>query len=568
MRISKIVIRNFRSIRELELEVPQICALVGPNNAGKTNILQAINRVLGKDWVSVTSFSEDDVYGRDPANDFEISVSFDPPIPYAKLKNTDSVNIQTVCFSYTRYKATAQKGQRRLDQSCLDSKGKQPMVVGKQPKKGEAHQYEPVVGIPGDVREAIPLIYIGTHRALKDQLPGARYSLLRQLLEDIDRDFRDPKHEVSVVRADGTTASLSREARFRELMGEAMNMLRTTEFDRLETAIKSNALKQLGLDAIADADKLDFFFSPFDSMDFYRSLDLLVQEGTLRISATEMGEGVQNALVLSILQAFEQRRKKGAILLIEEPEMFLHPQKQRSLYRTLGEIGKTNQVIYTTHSPHFVTVPDYQDVVLVRRPSDGTRTRRSDLPPDAKRREKLIKELDSARNEMFFATRVLFVEGPTEKLALPEYATRLGLDLDLDGATIVEVGGKRNLPAFAEIAKSFEIPVGVLFDSDSSDFKDAPDEEKEFNAALKALEQPGGLVRVWELSRNFEDYLKRAWGENRYQQECARYPKTGKPTRARLFAADATLSIPEPLPEVLYWLCGRAMPIEASTPPT
>jgi predicted ATP-dependent endonuclease of OLD family len=36
------------------------------------------------------------------------------------------------------------------------------------------------------------------------------------------------------------------------------------------------------------------------------------------------GEGIQNAIVLAILKAFEERRKQGA-LLMEEPEMFLHP---------------------------------------------------------------------------------------------------------------------------------------------------------------------------------------------------------------------------------------------------
>jgi predicted ATP-dependent endonuclease of OLD family len=77
--------------------------------------------------------------------------------------------------------------------------------------------------------------------------------------------------------------------------------------------------------------------------------------------------------------------------------------------------------------------------------------RRSNLPADPKRRE--TREGNGPeRSELFFASRVLFVEGDTEKLALPEYAKRLGLDLDRVGATIVEVGGKRNLREFAEIA--------------------------------------------------------------------------------------------------------------------
>ncbi|MEA3069114.1 MAG: putative ATP-dependent endonuclease of the family [Alphaproteobacteria bacterium] len=47
MKISKLRIQNFRSIENLEFDVPEVCALVGTNNAGKTNILEAIRRVLG-----------------------------------------------------------------------------------------------------------------------------------------------------------------------------------------------------------------------------------------------------------------------------------------------------------------------------------------------------------------------------------------------------------------------------------------------------------------------------------------------------------------------------------------
>src|SRR5690606_8046977 len=127
------------------------------------------------------------------------------------------------------------------------------------------------------------------------------------------------------------------------------------------------------------------------------------------------GSGMQNALVLAILKTFEERKKQGAILLIEEPEMFLHPQMQRSLYKTLREIAETNQVIYTTHSPHFVSVPNYNEVGLVRRASEGTTVRLSNAPTSLKLQEKLRKELDPERNELFFASRLLLVEGDTEK---------------------------------------------------------------------------------------------------------------------------------------------------------
>ena len=265
-------------------------------------------------------------------------------------------------------------------------------VVSKAPKKGEQQQYLPLVNVPSELRESVPLIFIGTSRAINDQLPSARNSLLRQLLEDVNRDFNDPSQTVEITRG-GKTETVTRAEYFGSLMERVLAVLHTSQFDELERSIKSNALKQLGFDPETEQDRLDFYFAPFESMDFYRLLELRVREFGTSIRATELGEGFQNALVLSILQAFEERKRKGAILLIEEPEIFLHPQMQRSLYKTIRQIGKTNQVIYTTHSPHFVSIPEYDEVLMTRKGTDGTNVRKSTLPATEKRREKFLKEI-------------------------------------------------------------------------------------------------------------------------------------------------------------------------------
>jgi putative ATP-dependent endonuclease of OLD family len=484
---------------------------------------------------------EDDVYLRDAELDINIECSFDPPIEYRKLKEADAVQIGTMQFLYTRYKRGPQAGTRRLEQACFDERGKQPPVMTgyANTKRGTPPRFEPLIGIPQDVREAVPLIYIGTDRSL------------RRIFEDINKDFQNPGNKVLVRDREGNEREVARTERLGQLLQLVMNLLRTDEFKRVEASIKRNALEQLGLDA--DADAIDLYFTPMSSMDFYKNLDLVIKDHGFSISATEVGEGFQNAIVLAVLRAFEETKRQGAILLIEEPEMFLHPQMQRSLYKTLRKIGKTNQVIYTTHSPHFVSVPDYRDVLLVRRSGEGSYVIQSSLAVDNKRREKLLKELDPERSELFFARRLLLVEGDTEKLSYPAYAAKLKLDLDRAGATIVEVGGKRNLKDFAELAISFQIPVGIVYDKDTSNFKDK-DEEAEYNDMLDGFETDDGSVRAWQIDRKHEDAVRRAVGEEKYQELSQRYPNYTNATRQRLIAADPEMPLPKEFAEILQWL--------------
>lgn len=551
MRIRKVYIQGFRSIKEsLELNLEQVNALIGANNCGKSNILSAIYRVLGRDWVTKNTFFENDVYNEDYDTDITIDFEFDEPFQYEQYVGIP-IEIPKVRFFYTRYKKGENLGERRLEKQCLQLNDNPVYGFKSRPKKGEQPQMVPFTTIPQELQEAFPVIFIGTDRNLKNQLPSSRNSILGTLMKDINVDFENPVNLIEVGKP-GSGKMIPRIERFKQAIDEAIRTLRTDEFIALEKAIKDNALKQLGFNPETETDKLDLYFNPLSSLEFYKSLEIFVKEHEYNINATELGAGFQNAIVLAILKAFEDRKKQGALFLIEEPEMYLHPQMQRSLYKTIRQIGETNQVIYITHSPHFVTIPEFNEIVIVSKNNNGTHIKKSTLQTSDALKNKFRKELDPERNEMFFAKKLLVVEGDTEKMAFPEFAKRLEIDFDGVGSTIIEVGGKRNLIDFVDLALSFEIPVGLVYDTDSSDFnKEEKDEETKYNELLNSYATKG--VQVFVFEKNYEDECKKFYTEKTYQEHCQKFGRN-KTLRARLMAQDETIPIPDFVKPIIGWL--------------
>jgi hypothetical protein len=159
----------------------------------------------------------------------------------------------------------------------------------------------------------------------------------------------------------------------------------------------------------------------------------------------------------------------GEILLIEEPELLLTPQAQRYLYGLLRRFADAgNQVVYSTWSPSFVDAAHHEEIVRLDPRAGGTVVRRTDpgtlSDPE---RVRIQAEFDHERSEMFFAEKVVLVEGQTERLSLPFIFRAMGHDPDAEGIAIVEMGGKGNLPLAARLLVQLAIPFVVVFDGDS-----------------------------------------------------------------------------------------------------
>jgi CRISPR-associated exonuclease Cas4 len=241
-------------------------------------------------------------------------------------------------------------------------------------------------------------------------------------------------------------------------------------------------------------------------------------DDSLPTSIDAKGHGLQRALIFAYIRAYakfigETEISEGRgplfgnfILAIEEPELYLHPNGQRKMFNVLEEICKTDQVILCTHSNFFVNMHNYNNIVIVKRDNNGPTGAcqyvgdifEAEEDDSKKRLRKVFRCLslfDLSRSEMFFAKKVIIVEGDTEKFIIPFCASELaGLDkkydLTANNICVVESGGKNNIHIFMRVLNKFEIPYVVLHDVDPISFpEDKPSKTDKETAELNIFKE-------------------------------------------------------------------------------
>jgi hypothetical protein len=236
----------------------------------------------------------------------------------------------------------------------------------------------------------------------------------------------------------------------------------------------------------------------------------------------------------------------GVVFAIEEPELFLVPQAHRYLRRLIRHLAERgNQVFFTTHAPGLLSVAALDEVNLVNRDELGVTTVERLRAIDVNDEFRAMCEFDSERAELFVSRAAILVEGMTEKIALPFVFHALGHDADREQISIVECGGKANLPLFIEICKRARVPCVVVHDSDLRSGREPLDSEVKLNARIR---RGAGARRTIVLEPDFEGVI-------------GFHSRDHKPDRARRHLARARPNeLPEPLVRAVTLALSSANP--------
>jgi predicted ATP-dependent endonuclease of OLD family len=232
---------------------------------------------------------------------------------------------------------------------------------------------------------------------------------------------------------------------------------------------------------------------------------------------------------------------RGVVLLVEEPELYLGPQGQRYLYRMLRRFVEAgNQVVYSTHAPTFLNAARLDEVVFVERlEAMGTRVARA-APLTAEKDFRVLSEFDAERSELLLARAALLVEGLTEKLAFPFVFAALGYDADQEGITIVECGGKANIPLFARVCAAAGVPCVAVHDRDARPGRRPRLSERVNNALVR---EAVGTERTIVVEPDFEGLVHLPGGSRKPEQAWHRFASLRGPQMPEPLTRAAHLAV-------------------------
>jgi len=187
---------------------------------------------------------------------------------------------------------------------------------------------------------------------------------------------------------------------------------------------------------------------------------------------SESGSGIQSGVLLA-LHRLEQQATSNPnvqyILAIEEPEAFLHPQKQKELYQDILQAKSANlRIIVTTHSPYIISETKFSQLGLVRKEGEHSSLYVPEI--SSKRDEEIFDAYsDEINAALFFAEKIIIVEGESDARVI-KTLLRKHLGAKHHRISIISSSGNKNFSPYLKMIKAWsaaKIPHLVITDFDS-----------------------------------------------------------------------------------------------------
>jgi putative ATP-dependent endonuclease of OLD family len=547
MRISRFVVENYRSIRHQEIALDPLTAFVGRNGAGKSTVLHAIELF----YSTSAPIEAEDYYGKDPAAPIMISVTyaglsrkekdeFAPYMSHDELTVKKVITLTEGTCSQKYYGSTRQhpdfapiralagkRDQMNAWNSLVES-GRLPEVGARVKRSDEIepqmleyesghsdqlvlieneHQFFGPTNIGGGkLDNYTKFVMVPAVREAQDEV-ATRKGSIYQLLDMIVRRQVENRKDVIEFRQE-----------FERRIREVYSSDNLTELPALAGEIsKTLATYAPGVRLLLDWDD-----PALPALPLPNALASLEEDG-FQTDIKRKGHGLQRALILTLLQylagakpavepvppaqeveagSVEQVASPDLILAIEEPELYQHPLRSRFLCDVLYQLSLSwqhdsaprNQVLYTTHSPYFISLDRFDSVRRVIKASaesgkacseqacihsftlgDAAKEAARTAGPSAASSFTATGFLSRARtvmntivNEGFFADVVLVVEGNTEHALFWRLQEILGKQWHRKGIAVVPAFGKNNVDRPVIIFRGLKIPTYFVFDGDSS----------------------------------------------------------------------------------------------------
>lgn len=487
-RLRKLRIANFRCIgpNPVEVELDDIVVLVGPNNAGKSAILKAYELIMSEG---------------SRAGDMQLS---DFPGERIDPSNPPTIELETVVFDE---KAPGEKwvfedpvtGELVVRERWQWPEPGKPIRAGWDVTMQDWHPSEKPWGAPNVAQAARPEPhYIDAFASPETQA--------KQITDLLTKVLAERFKEI----IDGQDSS----GPYQQLVETVKNLRRSVIADvASEISEIQNQLSSLisevfpGYTVAFDPRTEEGIDDPFKTL-FTTPQLRMGPVGGYQPPIEKQGSGARRTLLWTALKILaEENRKRSAkslqrphLLLLDEPEICLHPTAIREACRVLYDLPQSGnwQVMVTTHSPQFIDLSrDNTSIVRVERDEAGQvhgttlyRPRRAQLDEDDRTRLKLLNVFDPYVAEFFFGGRTILVEGDTEYTAFMHLVARY--PEKYRGVHIVRARGKATLVSLAKILNQFGKPYAVLHDSD------------------RPFVRPGRLNPAWNVNKSILSVVQSA----------------------------------------------------------